>query len=409
VIKMSDKPLVEKFRPQKFEDLQGNNSAIKSIRTWAEHWERGDQPQLLSGPPGVGKTSTAQVVANEMGWPITEINASDARRSDEIADIVNDMKLTPIDAEHQLVLLDEVDSLSGRTNLTPLYEVLDDPPNPVMMVCNEPWDVRSGIKSRSKEHEFSLGRSSRQAKLRKIAKEEDLDIGAAKIGELSERENLRDAITDLQMMVAAGGEILEDGRTYEDSPFSALDDIRMGRGVDGLMAETPPDMLMWMDSGLRDRYRGVEAQVVWDLLARSDKWCARAGPNNDFRYWKYAGQLQQEIAEVRLTDPYGGYVNYGGPTRVYPPNAQSDNAESTLYRELQGEDGRFGMSCEFNEFRQIYLPMLLDLDVEERYQLAVEYDLSDKAQKALDIDPDDQEDWATESGEKVEEQSVFDW
>jgi len=49
---MSDKPLVEKFRPQKFEDLQGNNSAIKSIRTWAEHWERGDQPQLLSGPPG---------------------------------------------------------------------------------------------------------------------------------------------------------------------------------------------------------------------------------------------------------------------------------------------------------------------------------------------------------------------
>lgn len=323
--------------------------------------------------------------------------------------MVEDIKLRPIEAEYQLVVIDEADSIPGSTNLDPLYKLLDDPPNPVIFICNEPWEVRDGIKKRCKEHEFKLDRSSRQAKLRKIAKAEDLDIGAATIGELAERENLRDAITDLQTMVAAGGEIMDDGRTYEDSPFAMLDDIRMGRGSDGLSSETPRDMLMWLDSGLRGRYRGVEAQVVWDLLARSDKWVARSRPNNDFRYWKYAGELQEQIANVRLTDPYGGYVNYGGPTRVYEPNPQGEDSEATLYRELQGEDGRFGMACNYTEFLQVYLPMLMDLETEERYQLAIEHQLSDKAMKALDIDPDDHEDWATDEGEKIEEQSVFDW
>lgn len=405
---MSDnQPLVEKYRPEKWSDLQGNNSAIKQIRSWAEGWD-GDQPQLFSGPAGVGKTSTAQVVSNEMGWPIEKINASDARRSAEIEEIVDRAHAKPIDADHVLLVFDEADSMSGRTNLKPLYDLLDDPPNPIIVICNEPWDVPKGLKKRCKEHEYKLNRSSRQAKLRKIAKAEDMDIGAAKIGELSERENLRDAIMDLQTL-KSGGEIMEDGRSYEDSPFSALDAIRKGRDIDGFLPERPPDMLMWLDSGLRDRYRGVEAQVVWDLLARADKWNERSTPNNDFRYWKYTTQLMKEISNVRLTDPYTGYVNYGGPTRVWPPNPQSDNSKATLYRELSGEDGRMGITCDYAEFKKVYLPLILDLDVEERYQLAIEENLSEKAKKGLDIDPDDHEDWAMDEGEKMQEQSVFDW
>jgi len=397
----------EKYRPDTWSKIQGNTTAVNHIKSWAENWN-GDQPQLLSGPPGVGKTSTAKVISKEMGWPMEMINASDARRSDEIQDIVERAKAKPIDADHVLIVFDEADSMSGRTNLKPLYNLIDDPPNPIVVICNEPWEVPNGLKKRCKEHSFKLNRSSRQAKLRKVAKAEDLEIGAAKIGELSERENLRDAIMDLQTL-ATSGEIMEDSRSYEDSPFSVLDDIRLGHGVDGMMPETPPDMLMWLDSGLRDRYRGAEAQVVWDLMARADKWNSRAGPNNDFRYWKYASDLMKNIADVRLTDAYTGYVNYGGPTRVYAPSAQSDNSKATLFRELSGEDGRMGIACNFTEFRKIYLPMLLDLDMEDRYQLAIEHGLSDKAMKGLDIDPEDHEEWATDEGEKMKEQSVFDW
>jgi len=407
---MSD-PLVEKYRPETYDEIQGNNTAIKRLRQWANKWERGEQgePQMMSGPPGVGKTTTAQVMAKEMGWPIEEINASDARRTDEMAEIAERMKLRPIDADYQLVLLDEADSIPGSTNLGPLKEVLEDPPNPILVVCNEQWNVPNAIDNACENHDFKLSKSSIAAKLRDIVKAEDLDLGSAKIGKLAKRDNLRDAIQDLQSF-GDSGNIGEDGRTSGDSPFEILDDLRTGKGIDGQPDETPEDLQRWLRDGLRGQYNGWEAQVVYDLLARADKWLERAR-TEDYRYWKFASLLQEQIAEVRLTEPYGGYVRYGTPNYTRPQSPHSDsNNTAALFRELTHmEDGRFGLSCDFHEFKEIYLEHFTDLPIEERRQLAVEHDLSDSAKKALDLDPDAHEDWATEEGNKIEESSVFDW
>lgn len=404
---MSDtQPLVEKYRPQNWSDIQGNNQSLKQLRSWAQNWDR-SEPQLLDGPPGVGKTSTAQVMANEMDWPIEEVNASDARTSDDVAALAERIKVTPIDAPYQLILVDEVDSIPGRTNIKPLLDVLKDPPNPVLLVCNEKWEVRDSLVSACEVHDFSLQQRSRMAKLKEIAAAEELDVGAATLGNLAQRENLRDAIQDLQSVAA--GHDPEDGREYGSSPFETLDSIRKGHGIDGMTDQTPPELQRWLVTGLEDRYRGVEAQVVWDLIARAEKWNARATPNNDFRYWYYAGVLQRQIAESRLTDAYDGYVRYGSPDWVAPPNSQGDSTEAALYQALSGESGRPGLTCNFAEFRSVYLPVLRERPAEERHQMAVEHGLSDKAMKALDLDPDHHEDWATEEGARVEENSVFEW
>ena len=44
----------EKYRPQNFMDLIGNEDARKFFAEWFEKWKKGVKPLLLIGPPGIG-------------------------------------------------------------------------------------------------------------------------------------------------------------------------------------------------------------------------------------------------------------------------------------------------------------------------------------------------------------------
>ena len=78
---------VEKYRPQKLSDLVGNSSAIKGLMEWGQSWLE-DIPEsraiVLHGKIGTGKTTSAHALAIDMGWEITELNASDQRTKVEV-------------------------------------------------------------------------------------------------------------------------------------------------------------------------------------------------------------------------------------------------------------------------------------------------------------------------------------
>lgn len=88
---------VDKWKPKSSSELVGNNTLVSNLKTWLKQWEdvhlhgrkansmkKGKVMEhkkcvLLSGSPGIGKTSAALIIAKECGYEPIEVNASDTR------------------------------------------------------------------------------------------------------------------------------------------------------------------------------------------------------------------------------------------------------------------------------------------------------------------------------------------
>jgi replication factor C small subunit len=107
---------IEKYRPSSFEEIIGQKDSVDKLKAMVK---KGDiQHMILSGPPGVGKTTSAIVLAKEVFGSVwtqnfMELNASDDRKLSVIQGKVKEFaRSRPIDAPFKIILFDEADSLT---------------------------------------------------------------------------------------------------------------------------------------------------------------------------------------------------------------------------------------------------------------------------------------------------------
>jgi replication factor C large subunit len=131
----------EVHRPQRVEQMVGNEDARITVVKWLSGWVSGTKPLLLVGPPGVGKTTIVHALARQFDYDLVEMNASDARNRDSIETRIKPVFAnTGLFGRKILLFLDEVDGISGREDsggLDALVDLIKEPTVPVIMAANE--------------------------------------------------------------------------------------------------------------------------------------------------------------------------------------------------------------------------------------------------------------------------------
>jgi len=138
----------EKYRPQIISDMVGNEESRAAIMEWFAKWKKGTKPLLLVGPPGIGKTTIAYLIAKQFGYDMIGLNASDARSKSRINEI-----LTPVLANVSvmgtpMIFVDEVDGIHGRSDFggaSALIDILKEPTVPIVLAANS--DTSDKMKS----------------------------------------------------------------------------------------------------------------------------------------------------------------------------------------------------------------------------------------------------------------------
>ena len=173
----------EKYRPQTFEEIKGQDQVVKRVKAFVK---KQNMPHLLfAGPAGVGKSSLALVIAKQMfgkSWNqnFLELNASDERGIDVVRVKVKDFARTKSigNVPFKIIFLDESDALTKEAQQA-LRRTMEKYTKTCRFIlsCNFSSKILDPIQSRCAIFKFKpLKKKEIFNIINKIAKKENLNI-----------------------------------------------------------------------------------------------------------------------------------------------------------------------------------------------------------------------------------------
>lgn len=234
---MSYLVLARKYRPQTFHDLTGQEHVTLTLKNAIESG-RVAHAFLFTGARGVGKTSSARILAKTLNCEkgpttepcnvcpacreitdgtsvdVMEIDGASNNGVDEIRELRDSVKYLPSNSRYKIFIIDEVHMLSNSA-FNALLKTLEEPPPHIKFIfaTTEPHKVPITILSRCQRFDFKrISMAMIFARLRSILDQEKVSMSDAALTMIARKGDgsMRDALSSLDQVLAFCGDNVAD-------------------------------------------------------------------------------------------------------------------------------------------------------------------------------------------------------